>query len=183
MRHSRGLAFYTGSRCDKITFMKKYTIQKIFVAVALFAFLLLPSVSSAATNLLIENITVVRDGVETKRPIPLADFVEMVMEHVAILEEEIRSLGKMPVNEITVDTILSQGSSGVEVKDLQVLLNATKDAQVAISGPGSPGFETNYFGPLTRDAVLRFQSSRDFLESTGMVDEATRNALNALFVR
>jgi hypothetical protein len=164
--------------------MRKYMIiQKTFVVAALFAFLLLPSVSSAAANLLIENITVVRDGEEAKRPIPMADFVEMVMKQVAVLESEIRSLGKVPVNVITVDSNLSVGNSGAEVKELQMLLNTTKAAQVAVSGPGSPGLETNFFGPLTRDAVLRFQESDDSLGVTGMVNEETRNALNALFVR
>jgi hypothetical protein len=159
--------------------------MKNFISIFIFSFVWMGySIPvQASSNILIDNIVVERDGEEVKRPIPIADFVEMVMKQVAILQDEIRLLGKIPVNEITVDLILSQGSSGAEVKDLQILLNTTKDAQVAVSGPGSPGLETNFFGPLTRDAVLRFQASKTSLEATGVVDENTQSAINSLFVR
>ena len=53
---------------------------------------------------------------------------------------------------------LSQGSSGSDVMYLQVLLNSNASTRVAASGAGSPGAETQFFGPLTATAVSAFQN-------------------------
>jgi peptidoglycan hydrolase-like protein with peptidoglycan-binding domain len=52
---------------------------------------------------------------------------------------------------------LSLGSSGEDVKLLQMILNSSEDTRIINSGPGSPGMETDYFGLLTKNAVIRFQ--------------------------
>lgn len=52
---------------------------------------------------------------------------------------------------------LTLGTSGIYVQDLQVILDADPDTQVAATGPGSATDPTTYFGPLTQDAVDRFQ--------------------------
>jgi len=51
---------------------------------------------------------------------------------------------------------LQQGYLGPEVKYLQVVLNWL-GFEVAHEGPGSPGNETNEFGPLTKDILGTFQ--------------------------
>lgn len=167
--------------------MKKFTL---IVFVLIFSFLSIGTVSALTAsiaqageaNILIDNIVIERDGQEIKRPIPMDDFVELVMVKIRELEEVIRLSGVMPVNEITVDRELVFGDSGAEVKDLQVLLNSRSDAQLAEAGPGSPGQETTYFGSLTQGAVVRFQASEG-IQATGVVSQETMDALNSVYVR
>jgi peptidoglycan hydrolase-like protein with peptidoglycan-binding domain len=53
---------------------------------------------------------------------------------------------------------LSVGDTGQDVLELQRLLNQNPDTSIAISGPGSVGNETNYFGNLTKNALIKFQN-------------------------
>lgn len=67
---------------------------------------------------------------------------------------------------------LSVGSEGEDVRELQKFLNG-QGFTIAPSGPGSPGQETNYFGPLTAAALERFQCTHNVIcagsaEETGL---------------
>jgi hypothetical protein len=83
---------------------------------------------------------------------------------------------------------LSLGSSGAQVVLLQKLLNTDPDTRIATTGIGSPGNETEYFGSLTRAAVIRFQEkyADDILTPSGLsqgngrVGAYTRAKLNSL---
>jgi trimeric autotransporter adhesin len=74
------------------------------------------------------------------------------------------------------------GSSGVDVMNLQKVLNMYPQTQVASSGAGSPGMETTYFGGLTRTAVNKFHALHlvelGISAPTGNVFAGTRGLLN-----
>jgi hypothetical protein len=71
---------------------------------------------------------------------------------------------------------LSKGMTDPDVLRLQKALNADPDTRVATAGAGSPGQETDFFGPLTLAAVLRFQKKLG-VPATGFVGPLTRAAL------
>ncbi len=84
---------------------------------------------------------------------------------------------------------LQQGSVGEQVATLQKILNANGYV-VADDGPGSPGQESTTFGPMTVDAVKRFQCTMGIVctgspKSTGygMVGLKTRMALLKLDIK
>jgi hypothetical protein len=68
---------------------------------------------------------------------------------------------------------LSLGLSGEDVKDLQKYLNS-KGYTLAITGPGSPGNETNLFGQLTKKALINFQKANGIYPSVGFFGPITR---------
>lgn len=71
---------------------------------------------------------------------------------------------------------LRQGENSSYVKILQIALNANPLTQIASFGPGSPGNETNYFGSLTKNAVIRFQKANG-LTPDGVVGPKTISKL------
>jgi len=81
---------------------------------------------------------------------------------------------------------LEKGDTGKEVKKLQQFLN-DNGFQLAESGPGSPGNETNYYGDLTKQAVIKLQNkySEQILkplglsEGTGYFGSATIEFVNS----
>ncbi len=73
---------------------------------------------------------------------------------------------------------LNVGSRGQEVMNLQKFLNMSPSTRVAVTGAGSPGNESTYFGPATRAAVMKFQLAHNIAQ-VGNVGPQTRGALNA----
>jgi peptidoglycan hydrolase-like protein with peptidoglycan-binding domain len=85
---------------------------------------------------------------------------------------------------------LNMGDTGSDVMMLQQFLNADAATQVAVSGAGSVGAETEYYGPATGAAVAKFQemyraeilSPLDLVNSTTFFGNSTRAQANALCV-
>ena len=69
----------------------------------------------------------------------------------------------------TFTKVLNQGMTDPEVKLLQTYLN-THGTPVALMGVGSKGMETNFFGPATKAALIRFQelNAKDILTPLGL---------------
>ena len=71
--------------------------------------------------------------------------------------------------------MLKQGSKGKDVKNLQQYLNSSGFI-ISATGPGSPGKETENFGPGTKSAVMKWQKANG-LKDDGVVGSATWNAM------
>lgn len=75
-----------------------------------------------------------------------------------------------------------------DVSYLQYLLNQNPETKVADTGPGSNTELTNYFGPKTRDALIRFQNlyaseiltPAGLTKGTGFLGPNSRRKLNSL---
>ncbi|HBV00944.1 MAG TPA: hypothetical protein DEF00_00935 [Candidatus Taylorbacteria bacterium] len=70
------------------------------------------------------------------------------------------------------------------VKTLQQLLNSDPDTRIAQTGPGSPGNESDFFGPATLKSVQKFQVKYGIAKAGqsgyGNVGPLTRTILNSL---
>ncbi len=71
---------------------------------------------------------------------------------------------------------LTVGSTGEDVKALQQWLNAT-GYSVALSGAGSDGNETTYFGVLTRNALSKYQAAKGISPTAGYFGPITRASI------
>lgn len=100
---------------------------------------------------------------------------------------EATTIANFPVG-FTFTKNLKYGITDPDVMRLQQVLNTNPTTRVAVSGHGSYGNETSYFGPLTRSAVVRFQEyyGSDILtpigltSGTGYVGKLTRAVLNSI---
>lgn len=135
------------------------------------------------------------EGVEEVEVMTIAELkaeIARIAALIADLQVQLAELIGVPTYEdCTITSFtrnLKQGMSGDDVKCLQIVLNASSDTRVAVSGVGSPGNETNYFGSLTKAAVVKFQEKYasdvlapwDLTEGTGYVGSTSLEKLNDL---
>jgi len=112
--------------------------------------------------------------------------VDELLAQIAQLQSQLQGLqpGGTPVTGtgacagITFTRNLTVGATGSDVKCLQVILNSSATTQVAITGAGSPGAETTYFGAKTLVAVKKYQVAQGFTPAN-QVGPLTRAKLNA----
>jgi len=75
-------------------------------------------------------------------------------------------------------TDLTIGSTGENVRQLQMFLNK-KGFTVAVSGAGSAGLESTYFGGLTQSALAKYQASAGISPAVGYFGPITRAKVNS----
>ncbi len=75
---------------------------------------------------------------------------------------------------------LKLGVRDNEVKYVQEFLNADADTVVSVSGAGSAGNETTYFGPATQNAVKKFQAKYGITPVAGYWGSISRGKANEL---
>jgi peptidoglycan hydrolase-like protein with peptidoglycan-binding domain len=71
------------------------------------------------------------------------------------------------------------GSTGSDVKALQQFLNL-RGFYVSLTGIGSKGNESTYFGPATTKAVAKFQLANGILPASGLFGPITTKKVNSM---
>jgi hypothetical protein len=83
----------------------------------------------------------------------------------------------IPSSSTTFTISRSAGSTGSDIKSLQIYLN-THGYVIAKTGAGSIGHETNYFGPATKTALIKFQKANGITPAVGYFGPVTREYVN-----
>jgi hypothetical protein len=77
---------------------------------------------------------------------------------------------------------LALGTTNIEVLRLQIFLN-THGFPVSVSGAGSPGKETNFFGRATFNALVKFQKAYGIKPTSGFFGPLTKSYVNAILLK
>jgi len=107
----------------------------------------------------------------------LDDLINKIREQFILLE--MTRMNQNELDKFTKDLYL--GLKDNEVLLLQQFLN-TNGYSVAQQGPGSIGRETDFFGVLTRSALIRFQKENNIFPAEGYLGIKTRAFINHLLL-
>ncbi len=111
--------------------------------------------------------------------------INQLLNQLSSLQAQLGQMGGTTGGTITGCTVtsltrnLAQGSTGADVKCVQIILNSDATTRVASTGAGSPGNETTYYGSLTTAAVKKFQAKYG-TGSLGTVGPNTRAKMNQI---
>lgn len=116
-------------------------------------------------------LTAAPQGANAQTP-SLAELQAQITQLQALLANLTGASTGSALGAYTWTTTLRTGSTGTDVRELQRFLNSDPDTRVAISGAGSAGNETMYFGPATAAAVSKFQMKyrSEILTPNGLVN-------------
>ncbi len=118
----------------------------------------------------------------------LREEIEEVKEAIKELVEDFNALPAYTERLVRVERLpagftfryeLRERARGEAARYLQIVLNTDPETRVAESGVGSPGRETDYFGPATRQALIRFQRKYG-IPATGILGLQTRTKINEI---
>ncbi|MCX6764877.1 MAG: peptidoglycan-binding domain-containing protein [Candidatus Nealsonbacteria bacterium] len=153
-----------------------------------------PSTTSATTA----TTTTETTTVPTTKPVSEMSIEELKAEITRItalilqLQSQLSGISGEVINwdssDFTFKNTLKFGMVLPEVKYLQLFLNSDSQTKLTDVGVGSPGDETNFFGVLTKAAVVKFQEKYaseiltplGLTKGTGIVGKATINKINSL---
>lgn len=118
--------------------------------------------------------------------------INQLLQQIATLQTQLGSDGGALSNATVCPFVwtrsLGVGSTGSDVYALQRFLNGSADTRLAMTGAGSPGQETQYYGPITANAVSRFQAKYraevltplGLVSPTGYFGPSSRSKANTL---
>lgn len=145
-----------------------------------------PVYTPAATS-----ITSVSGGASATLPALQAQLLNLLITQLQILLRQAQAQGiafpagaaqflpsASSTTSFSFENNLGFGAVGSDVSALQHALNA-RGFTVAASGPGSPGNETTYFGPATRNALIAFQKSVGISPARGYFGPISRAYINS----
>lgn len=111
-------------------------------------------------------------------PVQAATADELQAQVTALLAQIAALSGSSSSSCMNFTMNLTMGSNNAEVKALQVYLNK-KGYTVALSGAGSMGMESTYFGGLTRSALAKYQAAMGISPAAGYFGPISRAKVNA----
>ncbi len=135
----------------------------------------------------IEEKVEARERIKTEAREGIAVAMERLQEIskdvLAVPEEVIKTVQTRGVPAgFSFGNMLREKAMGEAVRYLQRALNTDPETRVAEIGGGSPGNETTYFGPNTKQALIKFQRKHG-VSATGILDSQTRSKINEVLER
>lgn len=109
----------------------------------------------------------------------LASRIRTIQAELQRLEAQLKTLQAETPTPCEFSRDLFRGVAGEDVKCLQRYLNAS-GFSMASSGPGSSGNETDFFGRLTKEALIRWQAANGIKPAAGYFGPISRTNYKVL---
>ena len=113
--------------------------------------------------------------------VPFSGAILLVAQAQSIPDLQAQLNVKQSISSFNFTRDLTVGSRGDDVKALQQFLNS-HGVQVSVSGPGSSGNETAYFGGATKAALAKWQAANGVSPAAGYFGPKSRSFVQAMSV-